>query len=98
MDKEQLILIMEDYLSVSDEWGGSKLANWKWGYNVVVDGLDDTADAIIEQSNPNIKRIPLTKDQILELNEEFGWFQYGDAQGAVTEAFVRKIEKIYGIK
>jgi hypothetical protein len=44
----------------------------------------------------NLKE-PLTEDQILELNYEFGWFKHGDSQGDVTRAFVRKIEEIHGI-
>ena len=41
---------------------------------------------------------PLTKDQIADLNEKHGYFQFADAQGDVTLAFVRDIEKIHGIK
>ena len=41
---------------------------------------------------------PLTKDQIADLNEKHGYFDYADAQGDVTLAFVRDIEKIHGIK
>lgn len=40
---------------------------------------------------------PLTKDQILSLNEKHGYFQFADAQGDVTVAFVRDIERIHGI-
>ena len=47
MDRETIITIMEEMLFVSDEWGGSKLAEWRWGSNVVIDGIEDTADAII---------------------------------------------------
>lgn len=40
---------------------------------------------------------PLTKEQILKLNEKHGWFEFGDAQGDVTRAFVKDIEKMHGI-
>jgi hypothetical protein len=40
---------------------------------------------------------PLNEDQILELNNKFGYFKHGDAQGDVTLAFVRKIEQMHGI-
>ena len=48
MNRDQLMAILEEHLFVSDEWGGSKLAAWRWGNNVVVDGLDDTADEILK--------------------------------------------------
>lgn len=36
----------------------------------------------------------LTAEQIFELNEKFGWFQYGDAQSDVSKAFAQEaIEK-----
>lgn len=41
---------------------------------------------------------PLTKDQIADLNKKHGYFQFADAQGDATLAFVRDIEKIHGIK
>lgn len=49
MNKEEMVAVLEDHLFVSDEWGGSKLANWKWGYNVVVDGIEDAVDDLIQQ-------------------------------------------------
>ena len=54
-DKEKIVAILEEHLFVSDEWGGSKLANWKWGYNTLVDGLDDAADAILEVASKEDK-------------------------------------------
>ena len=51
MDKKTIIDILEQYLFVSDEWGGSKLALWRWGNNVVVDGIDDAADALFEHAS-----------------------------------------------
>jgi hypothetical protein len=53
MDKEMIIAILEEHLFVSDEWGGSKLAEWRWGHNVVIDGFDDAADALKEVLNGN---------------------------------------------
>lgn len=36
----------------------------------------------------------LTPEQVFELNEKFGWFQYGDAQSDVSKAFAQAaIEK-----
>lgn len=31
----------------------------------------------------------LTKEQVLQLNEKHGWFQYADAQGDVSRAFAQ---------
>ena len=36
---------------------------------------------------------PLTDEQIMELAEPFGAFEYGDAQGHKRQAFVRAIEE-----
>lgn len=41
---------------------------------------------------------PLTDDQIFELAEPFGAFQYGDAQGDKRKEFARAIEAFHGIK
>lgn len=32
----------------------------------------------------------LTKEQVFELNEKHGWFQYGDAQSDVSNAFAQE--------
>jgi hypothetical protein len=47
--KDLITGILEECLSVSDEWGGSKLAEWKYGYNVLVDGIEDAVQKIIEE-------------------------------------------------
>lgn len=47
LDRAELIGILEQHLAVTDEWGGCKLASWQWGSNVVVDGIDAAADAIL---------------------------------------------------
>ena len=51
MDKEQIIAILEEHLSVTDEWGGSKIANWQYGFDLVVDGIDFAADAILKSAS-----------------------------------------------
>jgi len=62
LDRSELIAILELHLSVTDEWGGCKLASWQWGGNVVVDGIDAAVDAILtrlynnqEQRNENVR-------------------------------------------
>ena len=47
LDRSGLIAILEQHLSVTDEWGGCKLASWKFGHAVAVAGIDATADAIL---------------------------------------------------
>lgn len=44
-----MIAILEEILYVDDEWGGEKLASWKYGNNVVVGGIEDAVDAIIKK-------------------------------------------------
>jgi len=51
LDRSELIGILEETLAVTDEWGGAKLAEWRWGHNVVVDGIDAAADAILTRLN-----------------------------------------------
>ena len=57
LDRSELIAILEQHLAVTDEWGGCKLASWQWGGNVVVDGIDAAADAILA-------RLSNDKDQL----------------------------------
>ena len=47
--KEKIIAVLEEMLSVSDEWGGTKLAGSQWGYNVLVAGIEDAAQKIVEE-------------------------------------------------
>lgn len=49
MDRERMIEILEEILYVDDEWGGEKLASWKYGNNVVVGGIEDAVDVIIKE-------------------------------------------------
>jgi hypothetical protein len=49
--KSELIGILDEYLTVTDEWGGCKLASWQWGNNVVVDGIDVAAEEIMKLFN-----------------------------------------------
>jgi|GEM_PF-3627273 len=37
----------------------------------------------------------LTKVQVFNLNERYGWFQYGDAQGGVSMAFAQDAIEAY---
>ncbi len=53
LDRSELIAILEENLAVTDEWGGCKLASWQWGGNVVVDGIDAAADAILARLSNN---------------------------------------------
>ena len=44
------------------------------------------------------KRTPkkyLTKDQVFSLNEKHGWFEFGDAQGDVSNAFANEAIEAY---
>ena len=52
MTREDLYAIIEQHVFVTDAWGGSKLANWQYGHEVMVAGIDDAVNAILNQS-PN---------------------------------------------
>lgn len=47
MDQERIEEILEEHLYVTDEWGGSKLASWRYGHDVVVGGIDEAAAEIV---------------------------------------------------
>jgi hypothetical protein len=47
LNRSEIVSILEENLTVTDEWGGCKLASWQWGGNVCVDGIDAAADAIV---------------------------------------------------
>lgn len=51
--RDELYALIDQHVSVTDEWGGSKLADWKWGRNVCVSGIDDAADAIMDRLSAN---------------------------------------------
>ncbi len=40
---------------------------------------------------------PMSNEQIGNINQKYGWFEFGDAQGDKTRAFVRQIEEHHGI-
>lgn len=43
------------------------------------------------------KKRPLTEEQVWELNDKYGYFDYGDAQGDKSRAFVKSVEALHGI-
>lgn len=46
---EEIENIIEEFTFANDEWGGSKIANWQYGNNLVVDGITEAAEAILER-------------------------------------------------
>lgn len=46
---DEIAAIIEECTVVTDEWGGSKLANWAWGGNVLVGGIDEAAEEIYKK-------------------------------------------------
>jgi hypothetical protein len=65
LDRSELIGILEEHLAVTDEWGGCKLASWQWGNNVVVDGIDEAADAILSRLSNHVGKVEM-KTEIYE--------------------------------
>jgi hypothetical protein len=55
--KSELIGILEECLAVTDEWGGCKLASWRFGNNVVVDGIDVAVEEIIKLFNRKVNHV-----------------------------------------
>lgn len=47
MTYEELYSIIEQHTFAGDEWGGEKLASWRYGDSVLVDGIDDAVIAIL---------------------------------------------------
>jgi len=60
------------------------------------DGIEIWKDEPLYTTPP--QRKPLTDEQIFDLSEPFGAFQYGDAQGHRRREFARAIEAAHGIK
>lgn len=46
---EEIEEIIEQYTFGDDEWGGSKLAEWRYGTNVVVGGITEAAEEILKR-------------------------------------------------
>lgn len=46
---EEIEEIIEQYTFGDDEWGGSKLAEWKYGTCVVVGGITEAAEEILKR-------------------------------------------------
>jgi hypothetical protein len=49
--RDKIIAILEG-LEVTDDWGGEKLARWKWGQFVFVDGIETAADELMKFLTP----------------------------------------------
>ena len=47
--RDELYDIILTHCFVTDGWGGSQLADWEHGYEVVVDGIDEAVDAILSR-------------------------------------------------
>ena len=43
---DEIAEIIEEFTIATDEWGGSKLAEWRYGVNVCVGGIDEAAEEI----------------------------------------------------
>lgn len=52
LTRDELYAIIEQHVMVTDAWGGSKLANWQYGYDVMVGGIDEAVDAIMAAITP----------------------------------------------
>ena len=46
--QKEIEAILEQHLGVTDQWGGEKLASWRYGHDVVVDSIDTAAQAIAD--------------------------------------------------
>ena len=53
--------------------------------------------SLLEELEKANKQSPLTKEEVSDFNERFGYFEYGDAQGGKSRAFVKAIEEKHGI-
>lgn len=47
MTRDELYALIVDHVTVTDEWGGEKVANWKYGFNLCVAGIYEATDAIL---------------------------------------------------
>jgi len=71
----------------------------EYGEDLYIENLGDVFRAMVAAS-PRYdakRRQPLTDEQIYEIAQPFGCFEYGDAQGDKRREFVRAIELAHGI-
>lgn len=62
--KAKIIEVLENCLSVSDEWGGSKLAEWRWGNDVLVAGIEEAAEELERLLTSAAPDLPFTAEQL----------------------------------
>ena len=53
LDKAEITTILDKYLSITDDWGGCKLASWQWGSCLAIEGIEDAAEAIMRSTVNN---------------------------------------------
>jgi hypothetical protein len=63
INRKELYDILDEVLTVTDEWGGCKLASWQWGSNVVVDGIDDAIDEILNYLGVNKSHLGVSEPE-----------------------------------
>ena len=51
--RDELYDIILTHCFVTDGFGGAKLADWEYGYEVMVDGIDEAVDAILSRLTPH---------------------------------------------
>lgn len=46
--KTEIMEIIEEFIAITDEWGGEKIASWKYGNNLCKTGVEECVDEIIK--------------------------------------------------
>lgn len=67
MTRDELYALIADHVTVTDEWGGEKIANWRYGYNLCVAGIDEATDAILAKLESEQKAKDYNPEAILKL-------------------------------
>jgi len=49
MTHDEIYGIITNHVFPTDTFGGSKLASWRYGYEVCVGGIDEAADEILRR-------------------------------------------------
>lgn len=106
---EILRAILEETLVATDEWGGSKLAEWEYGNNIVIDGINETVEAIgkfidiiiIEQDHEvkrlkQIIRCEMTDPPFVETDDQTTEFAVRLAEAEVDNRCLQ--ERVMGLE
>lgn len=82
MTRDELYALIADHVTVTDEWGGEKIANWRYGYNLCVAGIDEATDAILAKLESEQKATDKANELMIQMigKEEMYWYTHRELE------------------